>query len=88
MTQVYQIRWDSNDARFDIGEGMIITNLHEWETKVTDYVTTHLNKFQKAYNEDNEFGEFPSIQHWVKWCIFNFLYPIEITIDDYDKNFA
>lgn len=88
MAQVYQIHWDSNDARFDIGEGMIVTDIHEWETKVTDYVASHPDRFKEAYNEDNEFGEFPSIRYWVKWCIFNFLYPTKITIDDYDKNFA
>lgn len=88
MAQVYQIHWDSNDAPFNIGEGMIVSDIREWEERVIDYVASHANKFKRYYDEANEFGEFPTIQSWAKWCIFNFVYSSKIIIDDYDKYFA
>jgi len=84
----YQIHWDSNDARFDIGEGMIVTDVNEWEENVIDYVVSHADKFQEAYEEDKDCHEFPTIRHWAKWCVFNFSFPLRIKIDDYKKYFT
>ena len=88
--KAYQIHWDSNDARFDIGEGMIVTDIDKWEENVIDYVVSHADKFQEAYEEDNicRAYAFPTIRDWAKWCIFNFNFPTKVTIDDYKKYFT
>lgn len=85
---VYQIHWDSNDARFDVGEGMIVTDIAEWEDNVIDYVASHADRFQEAYEEDNDLHEFPTIRHWARWCVLNFSYPTRVIIDNYKKYFA